>query len=92
MILRKLRWLAAVALALAAPAVSHAGIVILVQESGGPEQIFSGSVSNYSTANFTDLDRFLKMLQRFILVLEKRVDAPDRFVRARHHCLISFRR
>jgi len=56
MILRKLRWLAAVALALAAPAVSHAGIQILVQESGGPQMIFTGSVSNYSTANFTDIN------------------------------------
>jgi len=56
MILRKLRWLAAVALALAAPAVSNAGIQILVQESGGPTQIFTGSVVNYSTANFTEIN------------------------------------
>lgn len=56
MILRKLRWLAAVALALAAPAVSQAGIQILVQESGGPEMIFNGSVTNYATTNFTGIN------------------------------------
>jgi hypothetical protein len=56
MILRKLRWLAAVVLAVAAPNVSHAAITILVQESGGPEQIFSGSVVNYSTLNFTGIN------------------------------------
>jgi len=53
MILRKLRWLAAVALALAAPTASQAAIQILVQESGGPQMIFTGNVSNYSTTNFT---------------------------------------
>lgn len=56
MILRKLRWLAAVALALAAPTASQAAIQILVQESGGPTQIFSGSVSNYSTTNFLNIE------------------------------------
>lgn len=56
MILRKLRWLAAVALAVAAPGVSHAGIQILVQESGGPEMIFTGSVTNYTTTNFTGIN------------------------------------
>lgn len=56
MILRKLRWLAALALAVAAPNASQAGIQILVQESGGPAQLFSGSVSNYSTTNFLNIE------------------------------------